>query len=243
MEVFHPDPTRTIEIPGAPEPVQRPVDIDRSRTGFTNLRSLRIYRFDAGVTINGHAEEDEVFIVVLAGSVEFSATDDKKGAESRTFQLSAPHESQTQPCAAYLPPCAAYRLIASTDSVVAYARATPMNGNPPKAFETNVATNGSAIQMLLDETTYARRLRLRLAYVDAKSRPIDFAPVTELEAGYEALVHIQSPAPGKAVTVWTSGDDPTPLNPWDTVAIVPGERPVLRFTEGCSALVFIVLAI
>ncbi len=53
---------------------RRPVDIDQSQTGFANLRSLRIYRFDAGSVIDGHAEEDEVFVVVMAGSVELTMT-------------------------------------------------------------------------------------------------------------------------------------------------------------------------
>ena len=225
-----------------PEPVQRPVDIDRSRTGFTNLRSLRIYQFDTGVIIDGHAEEDEVFVVVLAGSVEFTATVDEPGVESRTFQLSSTSESQAQSCVAYLPPEATYRLTGRTNAVVAYARATPASGNPPKEFQAFGAINGSAVQILLDESTYAQRLRVRLAYIDAESSPVDFAPVTELEAAYEAFVHIQSQAPGNAGAVRTSGDDPTPLNSWDTVAIAPGERPKIRFNVGCSALALVVLA-
>ena len=61
------------------QPVQRPVDIDRSQTGFANLRSLRIYRFDKDSVIDGHAEEDEVLIVMMAGSVELTMMDHNAG--------------------------------------------------------------------------------------------------------------------------------------------------------------------
>ncbi len=72
MKLIKADPNRRVEIAGLPVAPRRPVDIDKSHTGFARLRSLRIYRFDVDSVIDGEAEEDEVLIVVMAGSIELT---------------------------------------------------------------------------------------------------------------------------------------------------------------------------
>jgi len=95
MKLIKPDQDRRIEIPGVPHPVRRPVDIDQSKTGFKNLRTLRIYRFDPGSVIDGHAEEDEVFIIILAGSAELAIS--AEGKEYSPITLSAAPSTQSSP--------------------------------------------------------------------------------------------------------------------------------------------------
>ncbi|MEP6645406.1 MAG: hypothetical protein ABJA69_12965, partial [Acidobacteriaceae bacterium] len=90
MKLLKADHNRRLEIPGVPNLVRRPVDIDKSQTGFANLRSLRIYRFDADSVINGHAEEDEVFIVGMAGSVELAMSEHDSIEGARPVTLSTP---------------------------------------------------------------------------------------------------------------------------------------------------------
>jgi hypothetical protein len=217
MKLIKADHNHRLQIPGVPDPVLRPVDIDKAKTGFETLRSLRIYRFDAGSVIDGHAEEDEVMIVLLAGSIELTLIDEEAGGSAQTYTLSAVTEKQGAPCAAYLPPLAAYHLVALTDADVAYARATPADGPPYRVFNA-----------LEEEVTYPRLLRLRIVELGAGStQPL---PATNAEA----LLHIKT---NGVVTVAGAT-----LASWDTLAIAPGESPVLHVAEGSSALVLIVQA-
>ena len=85
LRLFEPDHERRVLVPGVPGPARRPVDIDQSVTGFDTLRSLRVYRFDSGAVIDGHAEEDEVFVVVVAGRAELSVN----GTHQLTTRLAA----------------------------------------------------------------------------------------------------------------------------------------------------------
>ena len=242
MNLIKADHDRRLEIPGVPGLVRRPVDIDQSRTGFTALRTLRIYRFDAGSVINGHAEEDEVFIVVIAGSVELTISSNNWPDSQRTFTLEAPDDSHNAACAAYLPPHAAYQLIPRSEADVAYARATPVGRRPPKVFTPQFRTIAPGVTVLFDDTTYAERLRLRLVQIDAQQNEVAFSPVHRSEYMCEALVHVRTvPAEGSA-TITRTDAAPTLLDSGDTVAVPPGDSPTLRVATGSSALALIVTA-
>ena len=115
MQIIHADPARMIDLPDV-GPCPRPVDIDQSVTGFTRLKSLRIYRFRAGVTIAGDSEGDEVYIVPFGGTVQMQIT----GVTPLTATLSAGSESR----ALYMAPDHSYRLTPGTETLVAYARAS-----------------------------------------------------------------------------------------------------------------------
>ena len=242
MNLIKADPDRSLEIPGVPGFVRRPVDIDQSRTGFTALRTLRIYRFDADSVINGHAEEDEVFIVVLTGSVELTMSSDNWPDSQRHFTLAAAGDSPNAACAAYLPPHAAYQLIPRSEADIAYARATPVGSRPPKVFTPRARVNAAGITVLLDETIYAERLRLRLVQIDAQQNAVAFAPINELEAICEALVNVRTMPAKRSAIITRTDAAPTLLDSWDTVAVAPGDRPTLRIDMGSSALAFIVMA-
>jgi hypothetical protein len=218
-----------------PQPVLRPVDIDMSKTGFDSLRSLRIYRFDQGSVIDGHAEEDEVLIVLLSGSIELTLIDAGPDAKSQTFTLSAADGQHEAPCAAYLPPLAAYRLVAGSEAEVAYARATPADGPPPRVFTANHPASGG---LLWEELTYPRMLRARVMKIAAETDVV-VAPVPEREAGCEALLHVRSAG---IVTFTVAESAPAPIASWDTVAIAPGEPLELKFVQGSSAVVLAILA-
>jgi hypothetical protein len=234
MKLIPADHNRRIDLPGVPEPVLRPVDIDKAKTGFESLRSLRIYHFDAASAIDGHAEEDEVMIVLLAGSIEITLIDVHSTGSSQTHTLSAVTEQQGAPCAAYLPPHAAYRLLALTGADVAYARATPETGPLARAFYAN--PNGS-VELLWEELTYPKRLRVRVLQVRGEAV---ITPIAESESGLEALVHVRAEGD---VTVTEAGSSPNPVSSWATVAVYPGERPALQVAKGAFALVLVVLAL
>ena len=114
MQIIHADETRMIDLPDV-GPCPRPVDIDQSVTGFARLKSLRIYRFRAGVTIAGDSEGDEVYIVPFGGAVGMQIT----GVTPLTATLSAGSEHR----ALYMAPDHSYLLMPETDTLVAYARA------------------------------------------------------------------------------------------------------------------------
>jgi hypothetical protein len=243
MKLIKADHQRRIEIAGVPEPVQRPVDIDRSQTGFASLRSLRIYRFDKDSVIDGHAEEDEVLIVIMAGSVELSMMDQDSGDSPGPLILSAASDSQDDPCVAYLPPRGGYRLIPRNTAEVAYARATPAGGPPPHVFRSHPVRDDSGVTVLVEENNYPQRLRLRLLQVTDAQKDISVLPIQRSEDRCEGLVHIRTaPAEGVA-TITREGATVTPLASWDTVAVLPGECPTLSFKAGSSALVLVVLAV
>jgi 5-deoxy-D-glucuronate isomerase len=111
MRVIDADPGNMIDLPGV-GPCPRPVDIHQGLTGFTTLKTLRIYRFAAGVTIDGESEGDEVWIVPLEGEIAMAIT----GAHPLAARLSLSD-------ALYMPPYHGYRLTPSVPATVAYARA------------------------------------------------------------------------------------------------------------------------
>ena len=242
MDLIKADHDRRLEIPGVPGLVRRPVDIDPSRTGFTVLRTLRIYRFDADSVINGHAEEDEVFIVVLAGSVELTMSSANWPDSQRHFKLAAASDPENTACAAYLPPHAAYQLVPGNEADIAYARATPVDSRPPKVFTPQFRTIAPGVTVLFDDTTYAERVRLRLVQIDAQQNEVAFSPVHRSESMCEALVHVRTVPAERSATITRTDAAPTLLDSWDTVAVPPGESPTLRVAMGSSALVLIVIA-
>ena len=237
MILIKPDHHRRIEIPGVQGPVRRPVDIDQATTGFMSLRTLRIYRFDSGSVIEGHAEEDEVFIVVLAGSIELTMTVDPS-QDVRPVTLSAPTGSHGVACAAYLPPQAAYKLISSSESDVAYARATPPTGRPPKVFTSVDGADSSGAQVMLEEMSYAERLQLRLVRFDARNDVVALEP-----SHAEALVHVKGTSPEERIATITGNDlVPVSVDSWDTVATSPDEQLVWKTAMGSTGLIFMVAA-
>lgn len=243
MILIKPDMNRRITIPGVPGPILRPVDVDQAGTGFSSLRTLRIYRFEAGSMIEGHAEEDEVFIVLLSGSVELTMSEDASkpntaATPANPVRLSAPDAGRSVCCAAYLPPQAAYKLVANRDADVAYARATPSGTRPAKVFSSFVSGAG----ILLEETDYAERLRLRLVHIDERKRDSTPMLCNESEARCEALVHVRTiPATGVA-RISESSAGPTLLDSWDTIALAPGDRVTLEVDMGSSLLALVVFA-
>lgn len=240
MIIIKPDYDCRIEIAGIPDPVRRPVAIDQSRTGFFNLRSLRIYRFDAHSVVEGHAEEDEVFMVVMAGSVDLAIRDAGSPLDGDAFTLSAPWKGGDVACAAYLQPGSAYRLTPRTDADVAYARATPADGPPSRVFCSQPTKSGTEWE-ILDEAGYARRLRIRLFHVHAMDVNVTFKPVDASEASHEALVHVRT-APSDWGCSILNGTDVEKLESWDTLAVAPGESPLLSVARRSQASALVVSA-
>ena len=171
MQVIEPDFDRTVDLPGV-GPTPRPVDIDQSVTGFSDLVSLRIYDFADGTVIDGEAEADEVLVVLLAGAVTIAVT----GQHEAEFRLDADGD-----WAVYLPPHHHYRLRPLAPATVAYARARPSASHAPRAFR--------PVQGILAIDEPAERLRLRLLPLEGE---------TDASAGLptdaERLVHLTGPA-------------------------------------------------
>lgn len=210
MLIIHPDFARRIDLPGA-GPCPRPVDIDRSRTGFSNLVSLRIYSFAAGVKIDGEAEDDEVFIVLMRGQADIVVS--SGGGHVGDFPLAA----DGGPRAAYLPPEASYRLTAVTDCDVAYARVQPRHAEAPEAI--GFAQVGDR----LDIQGYAANMDLSLATVGAGE---GFMLAGRDETAPERFVHVRA-IDGATATV--AGER---LADWDSAALSDGERAVLEVQDG-----------
>ena len=243
MILIKPDHSRRVNIPGVPNPVARPVDIDASTTGFSTLRTLRIYQFEEGSVIKGHAEEDEVFIVMLSGSIELTITGANSHDVLGPVNLSVPDGSEGRPCAAYLPPGAAYHLIAHGIADVAYARATPSSSKPAKCFVSSTQKHASGVYVLWEEQTYAQRLRIQLLQVHASHADVLVTPFDASETRCEGLVHVRNISPaGITAAIFTGEAKPTPLTSGDTLATLPGEQTTLRAPHHSSWLVLVVTA-
>ncbi len=240
MKLLKANHNRRLEIPGVPGFVRRPVDIDQSQTGFNDLRTLRIYSFEPGAAINGQAEEDEVLVVLLAGSAELTIT--AANAELGPVVLTGANSERISTCAAYLPPHAAYRLVPQTVADVAYVRATPISGRTPKLFTQANRTLGGGVKALLNETTYAEKLRIRLVQLDAQEQDIAFVPLSDAEAASEAFVHLRILPERKTVKL-TANDNEIEMSSWDSASIGPGERSSLHVAAGSSALALLVFAV
>ncbi len=242
MRLIKAEHDRLIAIEGVPNPVKQPVSIDKSQTGFATLRSLRIYRFEADSVVDGHAEEDEVFMVVLAGTVELTLIDSNPADIPRPIIVSAVGDSPGHPCAAYLPPHAAYQLVPRTRADVAYARATPAGGPPPRVFSSHADPHHDGIAVLLQAASYPRLLRVRLLQIRAGQHEIVIKPIEELGGPCEALIHVTSVPDERFAAVAETIQATIPVTSWDTVAVTVGEQPALRIAAGSSALVLIILA-
>lgn len=226
MKILKPDPTRRITIEGIVEPVRRPVDIDASKTRFRDLKTLRIYCFDPGSVVDGHAEEDEVFIVVLAGTVEITLRGE--GREVGPVTLG----SEALSCAAYLPPNGEYRLVAKGEAEVAYARATPSRARAPRIFEGSDSTpvGGSPAAVHLQVMEYAEKLQLRILRLDTEHDHF------RLDEEAETLVHVNG-----SVLAQGEGQQAS-LDAWDTVVVERGEVCTLRLASASPAMALIVSA-
>lgn len=226
MKLLRPDHQRRIKLDGVPNPVPRPVDIDQSQTGFTNLRTLRIYRFEPQTTIDGHAEEDEVLIVVLAGSIELSMS--AGGSQTSADWVSVAGNAQEVPCAAYLPPMGVYRLIPKIAADVAYIRATPSSARPPKFFTSQTTPERAGISVLLDESTYPEKLGIRLLNIDASRVALSCSPLRNSAQRLEALIHLRDIAEEGKVTMVSADSTSIALQSWDTVAAISADHPALN---------------
>ncbi len=243
MKVIEANHERLYDIPGVPGLARRPVDIDAAKTGFGRLRSFRVYRFEAGLTIDGHAEEDEVFVVVTSGSVQIRIGRDESLVEADTHTLSAPDcRGENAAFVAYLPPRAVYELTPLTAADVAYARATPHGSAEPAIFESNSVDAGGGAVMLLDQRTHAERLRLQVRQVATGSSAITLDIPGSDAADAEALVHVQ----GSSARIGLGslpGARPDALQSWDTLAFTPHEHATLNVAQGAEVLVLTVFAV
>ncbi len=139
MQRFPADPARRVELEGVGE-VPRPTDVDADATGFTRLRSLRVYAFSAGQVIRGEAEDDEVCVVAVSGRVSLEVT----GPASASFSgegRASPFRGD--PLAIYLPPGHGYVLTVHEDAEVAYARARAVGRFEPRELRAAPETVGA----------------------------------------------------------------------------------------------------
>ena len=216
MLIVRPDFDRKIDLPGA-GPCPRPVDIDGANTCFSDLVSLRVYSFAEGVMIDGEAEEDEVFIVLLRGRADLIVSGDER--RSGSFQLQRGGGSRV----VYLPPHVSYRLSAITDCDIAYARGKP-NGQkmPPVLGFTPGADR-------LDIIGHAVGMELALATV-AAGHPAMFSNDAPLP---ERFIHVRSDG---AVTATIAGET---MGNWDTVALNAGESALITVHTGTADILII----
>ena len=216
MLIIRPDFERRIDLPGV-GPCPRPVDIDRSHTGFSNLVSLRVYSFAENMVIDGEAEADEVFIVLMLGQAEIAVSSD--GREVGRFSLRRDGASR----AVYMPPHASYRLTASTDCDIAYARVEPRETKFPK-------TRGFApVADRLDIPGYAVGMELALATVQAG----EDIRLGEDGRSLERFVHIRS---DDEISATIAGKR---LNDWDSGALNVRDSALLEVQAGTAHILTI----
>ncbi len=243
MTVIKANHDRGVELTGVAGPVPRPVDIDQAQTAFKALRTLRIYHFEPPAVIDGHAEEDEVFMVVLTGSVELVIRSDHWSNSRNRYTLSAANGRETVACAAYLPPHAENELIPRSGSDIAYARATPTGARPPGILSSAARLDAVGACILLDDATHAERLHLRLLQVDTGRKAIAVTPIPDSEKMHEALIHVRTRPAQSAARIETGSAPSALLESWDTVVAAPGDSPTLHIAAGSSVLCLTVAAI
>jgi len=211
LRLFRPDFDRRIDLPGA-GPCPRPVDIDRSVTGFSRLVALRVYSFAQGVAIDGEAEGDEVFIVLMRGRADIAIS--SGGHPHGPFLLRDDGGMR----AVYMPPHAAYRLSAIDDCDIAYARVQP-RGTTFRDVRGFAPTSGR-----LDIVGHADGMDLALVTLDAGP---------DLGRLPERFVHVRS---DNAFVATLCGER---LGDWDSVAIDSGEAAVLDVQAGTADILII----
>jgi hypothetical protein len=240
MVVLQANHDRGVELAGVPGRVPRPVDIDQAHTGFETLRTLRIYRFGPPHVIEGHAEEDEVYIIVLAGSVELVIRSEHWSSNTTRFALTAADHRTQVACAAYLPPRAEYALTPLCASDIAYARARPLASRPPAVFTAAPRPREARMCVLLDESKHAERLRIKLLHVGAGAKAVALTPIGESDHAGEALIHVRTTPAHGAAKLDAPGAPGSMLESWDTIAVAPGECPILRIAAESSAICLVV---
>lgn len=233
---------RGVELDGVQGLVPRPVDIDQHHTGFETLRTLRIYRFSPPQVIVGHAEEDEVYIVVLKGSAQVNVRSEHWSSDATQFVLTAADERNFAACAAYLPPDAQYTLTPLVDADIAYARARPARSRAPAIFTAAPRATEDGACILFDESAHAERLIIRLVRVDAGNRSATLRPMLRAAPNSEALIHIRTTPAQCAVSLDIPGAASTTLESWETIVLTPGESPTLRIAMRASATGLVVAA-
>lgn len=214
MLIVRPDFDRRIDLPGA-GPCPRPVDIDQSKTRFSDLVSLRVYSFAQGMVIDGEAEGDEVFIVLMRGAATVGVTQDDR--QAGLFALGTEGGAR----AVYLPPHASYQLTASSDCDVAYARVLPCSDERPAARDF-VSSNDQ-----LTISGYATGMDLTLSSLASDRYSVLFK---RLGGSSERFVHVRS-SDGGIVTLLEEQ-----LGDWDTVALSDDEHPTLKVEKGTVAI-------
>jgi len=217
--IVRPDFARRIDLAGA-GPCSRPVDIDSASTGFAKLVALRVYSFARGATINGEAEDDEVFIVAMRGEADITISQDGHAAD--TFPLRRNGGLR----AAYMPPNSAYRLTAVTDCDIAYARAQPLGTTFAGAcgFGSN---NGR-----VDIVGHATAMDLALFAVRAGG---DIA-LAERGNGAERIAHVRA---DETITAVLGADI---LEDWSSAAIGESDAPALTVETGSGEILLITAA-
>lgn len=242
MHVLKADHDGSVELAGVAGRVPRPVDIDQTATHFKALRTLRIYCFASPAVIEGHAEVDEVFLVVLAGAVDLVMRSKNWPDSGASFRLMAANDHAAMACAAYLPPHTEYRLTPLESAEVAYARATPAAARSPRILASAPRTEDGGAVVLWDEPTHAERLRCRLVQIEARHATAAVTPIRGDEAQSEALIHVRTTPARGAATMETDGQPTTPRESWDTIALAPGSYPTVRLSAGSSMVGLIVTA-
>ncbi|WP_419805317.1 5-deoxy-glucuronate isomerase [Terriglobus sp.] len=244
MKLVKPDHETRYEVPGVPGLVRKPVNLDGAELGFTKLRSLRLYQFEAGTVINGHAEQDEVFVIVTAGSVEMKiGYSDEAVDRFGTFTLSAPgFANEDDPFVAYLPPHSVYRMTPHTDADVFYARATPSEVREPAVFRANTPGSPGPVNTLFGDNSHAERLRLKVLSVAPSGADVTLQMVNPADVACEVVVHVQGTPAAKVATLQDSKANALNLASWDTVALSPREHPVLTVEQGGAVTIVAVLA-
>ncbi|WP_419807906.1 5-deoxy-glucuronate isomerase [Sphingomonas sp.] len=213
MMLFRSDFDRRIDLPGA-GPCARPTDVDQGRTGFSDLVSLRVYSFVQGMEIDGEAEDDEVFIVLMRGEADLVIS-----SGSAMTEIPLRHDGGSH--VIYMPPSASYRLSAIRDCDIAYARTKPVGGDPrpPRGF----AAKGGRLEII----GYATGMDVALATISAGET------VDQVEPPSERFVHVRSDDGGSA----SIGEHR--LNDWDTIAVGSGERVLLKGHAGSVDMLMI----
>lgn len=242
MTLLKADQNHGVALAGISGLVPRPVDIDQTHTGFTTLRTFRIYRFEPPAVIDGHAEEDEVYLVVLAGSVELLVRRERWRSNDRRFRLTAANSVQPVECAAYLPPHAEYQLTPLTSTDIAYARARPCSGRPPAILMSTPRVDADGVCDLLDESRSAEKLRVRLLYIDAQREAVALKPIRLSDPVGEGLIHLRTTPGNDAARIESAGAAASPIDSWDTLVVACGDYPTLRVAVGASAIGLVVAA-
>ncbi len=244
MKLLKPDHETLHQVPGVPGLVRKPVNLDGAALGFTKLRSLRLYQFQAGSVINGHAEQDEVFVIVTAGSVELQIgfTDEAPDGFG-TFTLTAPGSAPGEDAfVAYLSPHSVYRMTPHTAADVFYARATPSQTRQPAVFHAIFASSPDPVHVVFENSTHAERLRLKVLRVEPSHAGTSLHTIDSADVACEALVHVQGTPAARVATIHESQTLALNLASWDTVALGPGEHPFVRVEQGSAVTILAVLA-